>query len=205
MRTVLLYGELANLLGEEHRLSVRSASEAIQALCANFPDFRRFMSSAHTQNTGFKLSVGATTLSVNSEVVSPSSNSETIRIVPTIFGSSAGVRVFAGIGLLVAAYYTGGAAVALTAAGNPGAGAIVGVASQIMAGVGITLILGGVSELLSSPPPGVNAGPEDRNNQSYVFSGPENVSRQGGAIPVGYGRMMVGSTVVSASIEDVDQ
>ncbi len=48
----------------------------------------------------------------------------------------------------------------------------------------------------SSPPNAENG--ESRN--SYVFNGAVNVTTQGGPVPVGYGRMIVGSVVASMGI-----
>ena len=36
---------------------------------------------------------------------------------------------------------------------------------------------------------------------SYLFSGPTNVLNEGGPVPIGYGRLMVGSQVIMASYE----
>ena len=36
---------------------------------------------------------------------------------------------------------------------------------------------------------------------SYFFNGPENTTREGGPVPVGYGELLVGSQVISASYE----
>ena len=40
---------------------------------------------------------------------------------------------------------------------------------------------------------------------SYIFSSPENVSQQGQVVPVGYGRVKVGSTIISVSSSNVDR
>ena len=40
---------------------------------------------------------------------------------------------------------------------------------------------------------------------SFVFRGPENVSEQGQVVPVGYGRLMSGSRVISVSSSTVDK
>jgi predicted phage tail protein len=37
--------------------------------------------------------------------------------------------------------------------------------------------------------------------KSYLFSGPTNVMNEGGAVPMGYGRLMVGSQVIMASYD----
>ncbi len=42
---------------------------------------------------------------------------------------------------------------------------------------------------------------ETEGRQSYLFDGPVNTAAQGGAAPVVYGRMRIGSTMVSAGIK----
>ena len=42
---------------------------------------------------------------------------------------------------------------------------------------------------------------ETRKGQSYLFSGPQNTVNEGGPIPLGYGRALVGSQVVAQTYE----
>lgn len=80
-----------------------------------------------------------------------------------------------------------------------GVGSILGVA-LIIGGLG--LVAAGVINLLSKPPEFEDfreiAG---GGRASYLFSGPQNTTREGGPVPVGYGRLIVGSQVISASYE----
>lgn len=40
---------------------------------------------------------------------------------------------------------------------------------------------------------------KEKQKSSFLFSGPENTISEGGPVPIGYGRLMVGSAVVSAA------
>lgn len=40
--------------------------------------------------------------------------------------------------------------------------------------------------------------------ESYMFSSPENLARQGQALPLGYGRLRIGSQIVSSSVTNRD-
>jgi predicted phage tail protein len=190
MRKIILYGELAKRFGREHHFSVRSASEAVQAMCVNYPGFKTFLGTAHRNGIGFKVFVGHSQLKNAQESLYPSSDSEVIRLSPALLGSGAVARIIIGAALIVIGVVATPISVGF---------------SNALTGVGISLVLGGVIELLSAPtkPPGFDD--IGANDQSYIFSGPENVTQQGGPVPLGYGRMMVGSTVISASIEDEDQ
>ena len=196
MRKILLYGELGNRFGREHYLDVRNPAEAIQAFCVNFSGFRTMLQEAHKFGIGFKVFVGASSLREAKETLLPSSERDTIRISPTIFGSGAVDRIIIGA-LLVASGYG-----ILALPGLVAAEAAVGSA---MIKIGAALVLGSLAQMLSESPPGVGSGDtpqQDVNGQSYLFDGPENVSRAGGCVPIGYGRMIIGSTVISAGIED---
>jgi len=99
-----------------------------------------------------------------------------------------------------------------------GAGIVgAGVATAI-GSIGVALVLGGVSQLLSPTPQLGQLGPATSTlgnrtttteateldpQESYSFSGIQNTSRQGIPVPVVYGETIVGSVVISAGI-DVD-
>jgi predicted phage tail protein len=79
------------------------------------------------------------------------------------------------------------------------------VAANAIAGIGVSLILGGVAELISPMPSlGFNSGKEAARLESFSFSGIVNTSKQGMAVPICYGRAFVGSAVISSGL-DVDQ
>ena len=74
--------------------------------------------------------------------------------------------------------------------------------------IGASLFFAGMSDVLSKPPDL----PEDRLitnpssdpqalSQSYLFGGPVNVINEGGPVPIGYGRLVVGSQVILTSYE----
>lgn len=69
---------------------------------------------------------------------------------------------------------------------------------------GVSMIAGGVVQMLTPVPkgPGNTDGPD--NKPSYTFSGAVNTQAQGNPVPLLYGRMIVGSAVVSAGISAED-
>ena len=62
--------------------------------------------------------------------------------------------------------------------------------------IGAALILGGVVELLSPRP----KKDDKADTNSFYFDGPTNTEQQGSPVPLIYGRMLVGSHPISASI-----
>jgi predicted phage tail protein len=105
-----------------------------------------------------------------------------LKIVPVVEGSGAVGRIIGGAVLAV----VGGV---MAFYGVPGGVQI--------AMVGIALALGGVAQLIA-PRAATVATPEQADSTpSLAFSGAVNTMGQGGPVPLGYGRLLVGSQVIS--------
>tara|TARA_B100000424_G_scaffold270150_1_gene268774 strand:- start:6097 stop:6771 length:675 start_codon:yes stop_codon:yes gene_type:complete len=65
----------------------------------------------------------------------------------------------------------------------------------------VSLASGFIMRALFKPP----KPEEERQSKSFLFSGGENVAQQGAAVPLGYGRLLVGSVVASATMEHIDR
>ena len=196
MRTVILYGELAKRFGKYHRFSVKTAAESIRALKANFKGFEKYMCEAHTNGIGFKVFVGGAKIKDYDKLADPSSSSEVIRFVPVLVGSKTGwTQVLIGVALIAV-----GVLITIGTFGTATPAYASFATSLILAGASLTI--GGVINLLSPLPSANVAGMEDRENKtSYLFNGPANTSAQGRPVPIGYGRMIIGSVIISAGIE----
>ncbi len=188
MKQVILYGALAEKFGKYHKFAAKNAAECIRALRVNYPGFESFLCGAHTNGMGFKVYVGRGSISKASEVHNPSSDREIIRIVPLVMGSGAIGKIIIGAVLIAAAIITA----PLTAGGS------LAFTAGVLGSFGAALILGGISQLLAKPPEEES---KSLKKNSAIFSGPSNATTQGGGVGVGYGRMIIGSTVISAGIE----
>ena len=186
MKTIILLGELGKRYGRKHQLDVKSAAEAVRALCANFKDFASFVSTSQERNVGYRV------INVRDDVTLDQLHhpvGKTITIAPVIAGAGGGGLV---------SILTGGALIAASILLPPGPW------TQPLMTVGIAMAIGGAAQLLSPVPKTPTNSGEDVK-QSYVFSGAVNTTSQGQPVPVGYGRMIVGSAVISAgiSVEDI--
>ena len=196
MVEVKLYGELRRRFGHSHRFDIRSPAEAIRALIANFPDFEAHMAGAHERGVGYKVFVADQPLSSIDEVANPSGQS-TIKISPRLLGAkSESMQILLGIALIVVAWW------------NPGAWGFAASglwSAQTIGAIGFSLVLGGVAQMLAPQPKGLDMKEAPGNSPSYLFNGPVNTSAQGHCVPVGYGRLIVGSSVISAGViaEDI--
>jgi predicted phage tail protein len=180
MKTIKVYGQLAKELGQRvFRAEVESVAEAVRFLVSNFPHLERHMADQHYRVSSGKL------ILTEQELHYPVGDTEVISLTPVIAGSGAVGRIIAGALLIVASFFIPGAA-------------LFGVAlAPIALGIGASLLLGGVAQLLS-PIPSTGKDDKDPKNQSYSFSGIQNTSRAGLPIPVIYGEVVVGSLVVSS-------
>lgn len=184
---IRLYGRLAKFLKRRvFEADVSSAAEAVRFLLANFPHLEPELAQGH-----YRVSVGAYDLSED-ELVHPTGRQE-IKIVPVVVGAGALGRIIAGAALIIASIFI------------PGTALIFGTAVKgLVFGIGASLALGGVAQLLT-PVPTLPTGTDSQQDprKTYSFSGIQNTSRQGTPVPVIYGETLVGSVVISAGIDTV--
>lgn len=176
---ILLYGLLREKYGHRHEMDVASPAEAIRALRANYPGFENDL----LQNiSGFAVYAGFEAVpGVNA--CNPISQREVCRIVPTVSG--------AGIGEAFAWFIASQFAISTTTLA-----VITFVANAVVSMV----ISGIVSALFAPPKPDITGSERPDNKPSYTFNGAVNTTQQGHPVPVGYGRLRVGSQVISAGL-----
>lgn len=184
---IRVYGRIAKFLRRRvFEAEVSSAAEAVRFLLANFPHLEPELAQGH-----YRVSVGGYDLGED-ELTHPAGRQE-IKIVPVVSGAGAAGRIIAGVALIVASIFI------------PGTAMIFGTAVKgLVFGIGASLALGGVAQLLT-PVPTLPTGTDSNQDprKTYSFSGIQNTSRQGTAVPVVYGETLVGSVVISAGIDTV--
>lgn len=192
MKTIILLGELGKRFGRKHRLDVGSAAEAVRALCANFKEFRQFVASSAERNVAYRVVNVRQDLS-EEELHHPVGH--TIVFAPVVMGASFlkkfGMAILGAV-LIAASFFLPPLALWGTAT-----------LASVTFTIGVSMVLGGVAQLLAPTPETPKA---EENTTSYIFNGAVNTTAQGATIPVGYGRLIVGSAVISAgiSVEDVE-
>ena len=194
MRTVHLHGALGEKHGSEFRLDVRTAGEAIRALHVNLPGFTQDIMDGEWElvrgelEDGFRLGLP--------EVNDFNLGKADFHILPAVAGSAKGgggmVKAVLGVALI-------GAAVAFSGGALGGAIAIGGMSTGMtfgsMAFMGLALTVMGVATMLT---PHKKATSE---NASFALNGPQNTYAQGSPVPLVYGRMIVGSVLVSSGLD----
>lgn len=201
MHRVHLFGHLAEGVGEVLELAFTTPAQAVRLLEVNFPGFIRRFKDGYYRVRVVKKSPGQTRYRDLSAEQLGAGFSGDLYIIPVATGAASSGRkkgllgVILGAVLIGAAFFFSGGTLTTALPGIFGAtGATFGSIAQL----GLGLALNGVAMLLSPTPS--DAGTEEQNN-SFVFNGPVNVTDQGGVMPCIYGKMMVGTTTVSASVD----
>ena len=191
---IKLHGCLGEQFGQDWSLCIRSVSEALRAINANCNGLF-FKALIDNDSKGVKYAIVINDENFHCEKYKASQNindlkdsslfiNQNIRkleIVPHIQGAFS----------VLAVLFTGAATMAI--------GYSVG--STMMMVAGAALLFQGVSSLLSSPPKSepfreMQGG---MTSNSYLFNGPQNTVNEGNAVPLGYGRLIIGSQLISYS------
>lgn len=189
LRKIKLYGQLAKFVGKRVlEADVATAAEAVRFLVTNWPELERHMADQYYR-------VSLDTYDLSGDELHDPAGASTIRIAPVVAGAGTVGRILLGVALIAASFFIpGSAALAI--------GALkVGVGSAVF-GLGVTMVLGGVAQLLT-PVPKLDAASEQDPRRSFSFSGIQNTSRQGTPVPIIYGETLVGSIVISAALDTV--
>jgi predicted phage tail protein len=221
IQTVRLLGELGQRYGVEHRYTnLRTPAEAIKLLCINHPELQRELITAHEHGIGYRVIQAETDLDYP-DLGLPIGQHDLI-VAPVIAGSGGGTgTILAGIALVAFAALVPGL-------GAAGAATIFGTAfgstSLAIGAIGASLVLGGVSQLLSPQPTIGNLGSNRLGSgdslstdgpqsvtrgtdgrQSYAYTGAANTVGVGATIPVAYGEVLIGSQLLSANVDVTDE
>lgn len=197
LKKIKLLGHLRKKFGKEYTFDVSSPAEAVKALCHQVKGFREYLQNGKGKGQKFKIIVGDSALfDVEKQLTMQTSND--ISIVPLIKGSGGD------LGNVI----LGGALLASSLGFGPLGGlfvgefaAFAGIGAAIGTGVGGALLFSGLSGMLFKPPQVMTPSETNKDNdRSYLFNGAVNTTQQGQPIPIGYGRMRIGSQVVSASL-----
>ena len=190
LRKIKLYGKLAKFIGKRVlEADVATAAEAVRFLLANWPELEAHMSDQH-----YRVSIG--TYDIDLEELHHPAGAAPISFVPVVAGAGAVGRIIAGVALIALA--------SLVTFGTVGGIFAAGALNAAVFGLGASLVLGGVAQLLT-PTPKVPQGADKQDDprKSYSFSGVQNTSRAGTPVPIVYGETLVGSVVISAGIDTV--
>ncbi|HIE1061375.1 TPA: tail assembly protein [Serratia marcescens] len=203
LKKITLKGAMGKKFGRHHEYAVADLREALRAMCATIPGFKKYMSTAHIDGIRFAFFSGRENIGI--EEFDMAKGADEFVIMPIIEGAKRGgvLQVVIGAVALVAAFFTAGASMAAWGAALS-AGAMS--ATTVLTGIGISMMLGGVVQLLT-PQPSMNVGASSStdNKPNYAFGAPVNTVAMGYPVPVLYGEREIGGAIISAGIFSSDQ
>lgn len=194
LRNVFLHGHLKEKYGEKIIADVNTFSDVLRLMKANNPDFfqvirdgdYRILRETDNGDLDEKETLTEDMLTMNF----PTGD---FHFIPVVSGSGSGKGIFgiiAGVILIAVAWW------------NP-LGWAAGITS-IMGSVGASLVLTGVSALLT-PTPSSPKNKDEEKQKSFLFSGQPLATEQGVPVPIIYGEYTVGAIIVSGGIVTEDQ
>ena len=213
MKVVKVYGALRKRLGQcRFEFDVATPAQAIKALCVNFPGLEKWLIDSEKDGVGYRVAVSKekATQQDMSPLFMPFSDKEVFSITPVVAGAGRGLgQILIGAALITAAVFMAPAAAQgggfLVAGAEGTAISAMGYASLAVGNVGIAVTLGGIAQAISpQPDTGLERSREAAKLESFVFNNVVNTARQGLPVPIAYGRVFVGSAVLSSGL-DVDQ
>lgn len=181
MVNVRFYGSLKQF-GTEFRLDCKTPAEVVQALTSQIPKLRQFI-----QQGLFTVRVGREYLDnryLEQGLNQYLKDDAKVHFTPVLKGSKkAGLfqtivgAVMVVVGAVFQQYY--------------------------LVGAGIAMVAGGVAQMLTKMPP-MSTGKDAERKQSTSFSNLSNMAAQGRPMPLAYGRIRVGSLIISQGVETMD-
>lgn len=210
MRTIHLYGKLAEEFGSTFKVRANTIGACVSILEANFRGrFVKYILSGQYRVVAGKSIEDEKGIHFDNSLVKSelTLGSKDLHIMPVAEGSGGGgnfFKIVLGVALIAAAVFMpAGAAFSGYALGTGAAGTL-SLSWSSVALFGASLIFQGAAGLLT-PTPKISAGQYAERNAvdsrpSFIFNGAVNSTEQGGPVTVIYGRMVVGSVVISGGI-----
>ncbi|WP_210496340.1 tail assembly protein [Pantoea ananatis] len=205
LKTMRLKGIMAKKFGKVHRFHVADLRELIRAMCSQVPGFRKYVSSAHLNGVRFAFFSGKENIGL--QEFDMSSAATEFEMEPVIEGSKRGgtLQIIIGAVAIVAAFFTAGASLAVYGAAL-GTATATGLAVTALTSMGISMLLGGVVQMLTPQPKyDVGASSSTDNKPNYAFGAPVNTVAMGYPVPVLYGQREIGGAIISAGSFTSDQ
>jgi len=212
MQTVYLKGELGERFGEKWSMNVDKVQDIFKLIECQRDGYRQYMVDCAENGIDFTVQRGEEFIDETEFLLSV--GKEDIIVAPVPAGSKGNVgKLIAAAFMIYTGYWLvqGAAAGAAGTTAQLGYAADAGVKGMKIAKLGASMgkwgkVLGygamalgtslGLTTLAQMTMPD---GSQDEEDDSHLFSGPQNTTVQGGAVPILYGEMIVGGTLINSS------
>ena len=189
MVNVYLHGKLGEELGEKWALQVNTVSDALAAIDANTDRLFSFIQEHLQKFENYQILVDEEEICEDELGVKKAKKE--IHVHPILAGSKKVGLMIAAAVLMIALPGIAPGLVGAEAGGLAAYGTMNFVGNMIVS-MGIGLLIQGITSAMTKTP----TIEESKQSQSYLFQGNVNNQTQGQAVPIGYGRLRVGSQVI---------
>ena len=194
---VKLLGELGRKFGRKHEFVARSPRDVISALSNQLNGFKEYLITAHENNIVFKLVDKDCDGMEHENVLMPC---DRLIIAPVISGGAGSVgKIILGVALVGLAFVSFGGSVAAGSLFAGFAGGKFALGSGLLFTVGASLVLNGVSQLLTPQPQIADPNSDVQRRDSFLFDRAADLTNQGRPIPVLYGKFLANSPLIVSS------
>ena len=189
MIKVRFYGAIKQF-GEKFELDCQDTAEVLRALMTQIKGLRQAL-----QNGFYKVRIGSQCIDsryLEKGLYYRLKEGMTVHITPVVKGAKRGgvFQAIVGVALIAVAWWNPLGWTAATA--------------MMVGGMGASMMLGGVAQMLTKMPSMGGIGNETEKKSSTAFNGLQNMAAQGQPVPLAYGRIFVGSMIISQGIEVFD-
>lgn len=194
MTEIFVHGALGKEFGKYFKFSISKPRDAILAIDSAIDGFHKRIVELSQSGAQYSLIADDQIIGGVEDYVGKRKIKQ-IHIVPTVFGAGV-VALVVGVIALAGAY----------AASVAGAVFL----STVLLAVAFTAISFGVQSLLAKPPSANSASLSASSGQqsstsatskSFLFTNKENITQQGNPVPLGYGRLRIGSAVIQQTVK----
>ena len=191
---VRLSGDLAKKYGREFQFALDRPIDAIKALHCNFPDFAETLQALEAKGLSFRITAigNRRREDLTLEDLGALHKPKVLRLAPVVTGGSQETRK-ANTQLAISAVL---AVAAIVFSG--------GTAAPMLANAAIAFALSGATSHYAARQAKKNKREVKEQHPSAIYSSQENITEAGGPVPVGYGKLLIGSTVIGVSLDTHD-
>jgi len=201
MVTIRLLGEAGRRFGRRFQLAVKTPAEAVRALCVQMPELRQYLLESGENGINWRVVTDHAVGLEEEQLMWPMSKRMVLAPIPAGRGGGVG-KIIAGVALVAVSFLLLPGAALAGALGFSIGGQAVGVAASI----GLSMVFGGVAQLLTPTPKmptvdnigGASTSGRSESDQlkSFTFDKSNANTKQGEVVPVLYGERIIGSLPV---------
>jgi predicted phage tail protein len=198
---VFLHGKLGKKFGKKWDLNIETPAEALRAIDANTNGFFKYIAAKENENVKYRIFIDKKSIRSHEELQLRIRDKKELHFFPRVRGrdDNGDMMMYGGAGMALG----WGLGELGASIGDNWLGNSISWLGDVAFEIGAAFLLqGAIGGLMDDPesPATEPDGPAMKNTASFLFARPLNNVIQGASVPLGYGRLRVGSHVVSSSI-----